>query len=150
MLTFRGAPSGKGAEAWRDNFFLKVGVVRIRVLVSKKYPIGKEGARARGPQIWAPGPKSRPKLRPMAPNLSPGPKILALGLDLGPGPRSDPYKKNTLRPLIFFILVLPVWAQTFGLLLATYLGPLAQTSQGKEHIHFFTNDTGHYSQRFHK
>ena len=37
MLTFRGAPPGKGLEAWRDNFSLKVGVVRIRVLVSKKY-----------------------------------------------------------------------------------------------------------------
>ena len=44
MLVFRGAPSGKGLEAWGDNFFFKVGVVRIRVLVSKKYPIGKEGA----------------------------------------------------------------------------------------------------------
>ena len=61
MLTFRGAPSGKGLEAWRDNFSLKVGVVRIRAPVSKKYPIGKEGAQARGPldlgpwaQIWAP------------------------------------------------------------------------------------------------
>ena len=67
VLTFRGAPSGKGAEAWRDNFFLKVGVVRIRALVSKKYPSGKEGARARGPpdlgpwaQIWAHGHKFGP------------------------------------------------------------------------------------------
>ena len=54
MLTFRGAPSGKGLEAWRDNFSLKVGVVRIRVLVSKKYPFGKEGARARA------GPREKP------------------------------------------------------------------------------------------
>ena len=35
MLTFRGAPSGKALEAWRDNFSLKVGATRIRVLVSK-------------------------------------------------------------------------------------------------------------------
>ena len=85
MLTFRGAPSGKGLEAWRDNFSLKVGVVRIRAPVSKKYPIGKEGARARGPpdlgpnlgpwaQIWALGPK----------NWAPGPKFWALGLKFGP------------------------------------------------------------------
>ena len=81
MLTFRGAPPGKGLEAWRDNFSLKVGVVRIRTLVSKKYPIGKEGARARGPpdlgpwaQIWAPGPKF----------WAPGPKFWALGLKFGP------------------------------------------------------------------
>ena len=45
MLTFRGAPSGKGLEAWGDNFFFKVGVVRIQALVSKKYPVEKEGAR---------------------------------------------------------------------------------------------------------
>ena len=76
MLTFRGAPSGKALEAWRDNFSLKVGVVRIRTLVSKKYPIGKEGARARGP----------PDLGPWAQNLGPGPKIWALGPNLGPGP----------------------------------------------------------------
>ena len=78
MLTFRGAPSGKGLEAWRDNFFLKVGLVRIRALVSKKYPSGKEGARARGPpdlgpwaQIWAHGPKFGPlgpKFGPWAPS----------------------------------------------------------------------------------
>ena len=85
MLTFRGAPSGKGAEAWRDNFFLKVGAARIRVLVSKKYHIGKEGARARGPpdlgpwaQIWVPGPKFGPLGQffwPWAQNLAPGPKF---------------------------------------------------------------------------
>ena len=69
MLTFRGAPPGKGLEAWRDNFSLKVGVVRIRTLVSKKYPIGKEGARARAP----------PDLGPWAQNLGPGPKNWALG-----------------------------------------------------------------------
>ena len=78
MLTFRGAPSGKGLEAWRGNFFLKVGLVRIRALVSKKYPSGKEGARARGPpdlgpwaQIWAHGPKFGPlgpKFGPWAPS----------------------------------------------------------------------------------
>ena len=45
MLVFRGAPSGKGLEAWGDNFFFKVGVVRIQALVSKKYPVEKEGAR---------------------------------------------------------------------------------------------------------
>ena len=45
MLTFRGAPSGKGLEAWGDNFFFKVGVVRIQALISKKYPVEKEGAR---------------------------------------------------------------------------------------------------------
>ena len=45
MLTFQGAPSGKGLEAWGDIFFLKVGATGIRVLVSKKYSFGKEGAR---------------------------------------------------------------------------------------------------------
>ena len=79
MLTFRGAPPGKGLEAWRDNFSLKVGVVRIRALVSKKYPIGKEGAQAPpdlGPwaQIWL-GP---------ARILGPGRKFWALGPNLGP------------------------------------------------------------------
>ena len=54
ILTFRGALSGKGLEAWGDNFFFKVGVVRIWVLVSKKYPFGKEGARARGPPDLGP------------------------------------------------------------------------------------------------
>ena len=82
MLTFRGAPSGKGLEAWRGNFFLKVGLVRIRALVSKKYPSGKEGARARGPPDLGPGPKSEPmgpKIGPWAQNLGPGPKIWAPG-----------------------------------------------------------------------
>ena len=78
MLTFRGAPSGKGLEAWRDNFFFKVGVVRIRVLVSKKYPIGKEGARARGP------PDLGPNLGPWAQIWAPGPKIWALSPKFGP------------------------------------------------------------------
>ena len=45
MLTCRGAPSGRGLEAWGDNFFFKVGALRIQVLVSKKYPVEKEGAR---------------------------------------------------------------------------------------------------------
>ena len=40
MLTFRGAPSGKALEAWRDNFSLKVGATRIRVLVSKNIGLG--------------------------------------------------------------------------------------------------------------
>ena len=67
MLTFRGAPPGKGLEAWRDNFSLKVGATKIPALISKKYSknigfgfwmgfdiwMGKEGARAQGPQIWA-------------------------------------------------------------------------------------------------
>ena len=37
MLTFRGAPSGKALEAWRDNFSLKVGATKIPALISKKY-----------------------------------------------------------------------------------------------------------------
>ena len=96
MLTFRGAPSGKGLEAWRDNFSLKVGVVRIRTLVSKKYPIGKEGARARGPpdlgpwaQIWAHGPKFGPlgpNFGPLGQNFGPWAQIGALYLITGPGP----------------------------------------------------------------
>ena len=96
MLTFRGAAFGKGLEAWRGNFSLKVGVVRIRALVFKKYPSGKEGARARGPpdlgpwaQIWALGPKIwalgpkfgplGPKFGPWAQNLGPGPKYWSHG-----------------------------------------------------------------------
>ena len=84
MLTFRGAPPGKGLEAWRDNFSLKVGVVRIRTLVSKKYPIGKEGARARGPPDLGPnlGPWAQISLGPKI--WAPGPKIWALGPNIGP------------------------------------------------------------------
>ena len=90
MLTFRGAPSGKGLEAWRDNFSLKVGVVRIRVLVSKKYPIGKEGARARGP----------PDLGPWAQIWALGPKIWALGPKFGPlGPKFGPWGPGPMGPL---------------------------------------------------
>ena len=37
MLTFRGAPSGKALEAWRDNFSLKVSATKIPALISKKY-----------------------------------------------------------------------------------------------------------------
>ena len=82
MLTFRGAPPGKGLEAWRDNFSLKVGVVRIRVLVFKKYPSGKEGARA--PQIWAQIWAHGPKFAPLGPNFGPWAQNWALGLKFGP------------------------------------------------------------------
>ena len=80
MLTFRGAPSGKALEAWRDNFSLKVGATKIPALISKKYSknigfgfwmgfdiwMGKEGARARGP------PDLGPNLGPWAQNLGSG------------------------------------------------------------------------------
>ena len=82
MLTFRGAPSGKALEAWRDNFFLKVGVVRIRVLVSKKISERKRRGPGPGP------PRFGPKSGPMGPNLGPDPTRIT---------------KITLRPLIFFV-----------------------------------------------
>ena len=100
MLTFRGAPSGKSLEAWREHFSLKVGVVRIRALISKKYHIGKEGARARAPQIWAPGPKSGPmgpKFGPLGPKFGPWAQIWAQGR------RFSPLKKKHAVPLDIFL-----------------------------------------------
>ena len=116
MLTFRGAPSGKALEAWEDNFFFKVGAVRIRVRVFKKYPFGKEGARARGPpdlgpwaQIWAPGPKfgpMGPKFGPWAQNLGPGPKIWAPGPKIWAlGPKFGPWAQIWALGQIFLLWV---------------------------------------------
>ena len=67
----------------------------------QKYPIGKEGARARGP----------PDLGPWAQNLGPGPKfgpwgqIWALGPNLGPNLAPDPtrIKKNHAGALDIFL-----------------------------------------------
>ena len=60
MLVFRGAPSGKALEAWRDNFFLKVGVVRIWVLFPKNILLEKKGSGAsvlkNGPRFAVVGP----------------------------------------------------------------------------------------------